>query len=1386
MTEEEVRATWQTNDPRTLEWEAEQRRAFAETNRPPPAPFATTWHELMLKRLLRVAVEEHYDGLAWTTGKQASVVMGLTGHIDTLEFSKERPGRNFGTLDLMATLDGDEVISRRNVTPAELTELVGAEIAERIAAWRGETHPEQETEGSLTGLDLQIGGRGMIGFYDKMLPDFMRKYVKKWGATVGTTEIVMARPGSIARRPSRTQASTLQAHFVEITPAMRESVLGGQPLFATSTGDVVVAEAEFRAGVEAGDAIEGTDLRLTDTSPSVPEHERERLRGAPQTRAVARLLESALAEMTEALGEPGVSFYGLSTDPRYYAANHQGTILLNPYALADAAVRRAGAEGVDPYRFAKAFSMEAYESLVHEVAHQGVRGHGVEFREEVKRIYEQLRPIEPRLLGTLEDALSADRALLARALFDDALRVGRHWGAYERSVGRQGQRRAPAAGQPAVGALALGGGGQGGGGPPPALRVRPPGEAPGDGPDAELRGGGADARLSPASPDATPPGLSAGGVAQTRNILSDQSGAFLLPDLRALAKDIGRTLGTRQERYRALRGRGPGTSLYWAEKLYIIRQQAGDTDLSVLVDQQLTRPEIWRRLRATWYVTPPGAARISRGLQHLGGWAGVAQQEQGRLFQASEAIRSLDPQTGQPIFGTRKFFRHPDGTARIDPQTGQPMWAWRYTAADGQALWNNLSPQAKQAAKWWVSHREAVKVQYGIVATIEGYMHHFFEDGVLDGFRKIQLARRKAAPRRLRLERPGFVEDFRKSVLKGLLDLEHERQFNAFITTFVRLATKPVDPAVGVEPGWKVIERTQATKRAVFVGKLAGGRQIPKELYDDFVRYVEPLAGVKVSREVVRATIWFLKANLLTRPATASTNLISGGLQYAGHVYENLVKAVMTGDPMPFLENIMAIAAAFGPNAIEQIPSEVWGGSRSNTLSEFASRPFQVTGRPSLWSARYVRGLERADRLMLWHYGAIENYCKRVIAISDLKARGRPIDRAAILASDAALIDLNTVVDRYGLDYWNVPEGIRKMRESATGAGITLYPTYLYKLSRLYTYYFNGFGTMVAGVREGDRAQFTDGFARVATLGTIAALMWLDSRDDDDRKDAKGTGERWPGIPTSVDRAGRLFVWTTEEGKALWAGVSKYPFFNLVQAIHAGGDVVEKVGSGASLGESATWDEASRFLGQTIQPGPLLEAWAILSGHRDDYDQGKAPGTRWAEFWTNFIPFSPMLRDTRNLRNRVRTQAWTPGQAVARSLGVNPEAWGLDPEKWAKDELTGQAIVLNPTLEQLKFWLGVNFMEIDPAIHRKARRREHILAIEALEAAFGAANLGAFDRNVQRLRTIAPERYAKMADRLTRARVRITRQQSQRLAEWQAAPSPPAEAPEELEEVVGQ
>jgi hypothetical protein len=98
--------------------------------------------------------------------------------------------------------------SATQFTGKPLDEVVGKEMAAKIME---ATEPKE-----FSGLDLQVGGEGMKGFYDNILPKSLDKLGKKFGAKVGKTEM-----------------DGVEVWQMDITPQMRESVTTkGQPLFA--------------------------------------------------------------------------------------------------------------------------------------------------------------------------------------------------------------------------------------------------------------------------------------------------------------------------------------------------------------------------------------------------------------------------------------------------------------------------------------------------------------------------------------------------------------------------------------------------------------------------------------------------------------------------------------------------------------------------------------------------------------------------------------------------------------------------------------------------------------------------------------------------------------------------------------------------------------------------------------------------------------------------------------------------------------------------------------------------------------------------------------------------------------------------------------------------
>jgi hypothetical protein len=347
------------------------KRTFNATHKGvPDMPFKQTWHELVMKRMLRHAAENGYDRLAWTTGEQQAERYDLSKHVSEVSYDPEEH-------ELYARdHSGKEVIHETGVAPEQIADYIGKEPAQKLIKaandWKSsyntddwkvepqEFKPKPEDEISrekafntltwgkkitvgtpaefgynyktldhenqvhftpenakfysgsksffvrnpngdlwlerdgkpttfnsekdakkfiesmaeqdkraeglpkLSGLDLKVGGEWARNLYDEMIPSFLNKYGKRWGAKVGQTQITSGNSLSIEYDPKyqkepwhvvqhgrdgrkllgtwkseaaaktflndRQKAENTTVHSIEITPEMKKSVLQGQPI----------------------------------------------------------------------------------------------------------------------------------------------------------------------------------------------------------------------------------------------------------------------------------------------------------------------------------------------------------------------------------------------------------------------------------------------------------------------------------------------------------------------------------------------------------------------------------------------------------------------------------------------------------------------------------------------------------------------------------------------------------------------------------------------------------------------------------------------------------------------------------------------------------------------------------------------------------------------------------------------------------------------------------------------------------------------------------------------------------------------------------------------------------------------------------------------------
>lgn len=158
----------------------------------PAAPFVQNtkdWVDLSLKNILKRAVDEGYDRVAFINGKQSADRYQLTNYVDKLEFVRTSGGVAPGPDDLGQGLligydkSGHRIIERAIDNPEkQLPDYIGKEAAQKML----EQKPQQGRFGgmgasvrTLQGQGLEVGGTGMKKFYDEIVPERVRKLVGK-------------------------------------------------------------------------------------------------------------------------------------------------------------------------------------------------------------------------------------------------------------------------------------------------------------------------------------------------------------------------------------------------------------------------------------------------------------------------------------------------------------------------------------------------------------------------------------------------------------------------------------------------------------------------------------------------------------------------------------------------------------------------------------------------------------------------------------------------------------------------------------------------------------------------------------------------------------------------------------------------------------------------------------------------------------------------------------------------------------------------------------------------------------------------------------------------------------------------------------------------------
>lgn len=147
----------------------------------PNFPFKKSWPEMAFRRVAQMAAQGGYDRVAWTTGDQQNDRFDLSHHVDSITLRD----KGNGLWKISGYKDGSRVIEHSDIATDKLPDYIGKDATDKLMAKPNDAFNERE----LHGVELKVGGEGMKGFYDKIIPQYASKFGKKFGAEVGKTTL---------------------------------------------------------------------------------------------------------------------------------------------------------------------------------------------------------------------------------------------------------------------------------------------------------------------------------------------------------------------------------------------------------------------------------------------------------------------------------------------------------------------------------------------------------------------------------------------------------------------------------------------------------------------------------------------------------------------------------------------------------------------------------------------------------------------------------------------------------------------------------------------------------------------------------------------------------------------------------------------------------------------------------------------------------------------------------------------------------------------------------------------------------------------------------------------------------------------------------------------
>ena len=182
------------------------------------------WTDLALKRVLHEAAHGGYDRIVVTPGDEQNKRYDLSKHVKNIQYY---PDLGY----LHATTHDNQSVEHEDMKPEDLSKHIGKEAADRILKqgmqrYEGRGKRGGEFYHELEGDGLKVGGAGMRGYYDNILPKRLQALAQQHDpqAKMNLHDSFQDAPTTVPNTIITRQRAPMTLHSLDVTPQMRDSI----------------------------------------------------------------------------------------------------------------------------------------------------------------------------------------------------------------------------------------------------------------------------------------------------------------------------------------------------------------------------------------------------------------------------------------------------------------------------------------------------------------------------------------------------------------------------------------------------------------------------------------------------------------------------------------------------------------------------------------------------------------------------------------------------------------------------------------------------------------------------------------------------------------------------------------------------------------------------------------------------------------------------------------------------------------------------------------------------------------------------------------------------------------------------------------------------------